>query len=363
MQYIAGGLSLVIAIVLVNGLLILLRRPVNIKDKTVILPKFLLIIGIICSGVFLIPTVIILFLNESAVLLIAFTVFSLWGASLIVAYYNCRIIYDESTFTSKNFFGCKHTFTYNQITAIQGKAMDVKLYMGKRVVRIDALAVGKFEFLAFAKKQYRKQNNGKAIPTATAKADIFNGNVEQPGELIFVYVLIGLLCIGTMAVFAIASAPRNADDLEYATLAFERYEIQDNKLLLYTSDDSTYYSVPAYEELLSDVNDFLNLCNSGEAFDVGYVIYDDAKAPHYGLESIARIDGTIYLSMEVVHNYRWGEAWAFYLIFGGLTVIWFAFVAISIYVGRNPEKFSRRFIRLFFKDGYVRQSKIKQKKN
>ena len=38
----------------------------------------------------------------------------------------------------------------------------------------------------------------------------------------------------------------------------------------------------------------------------------------------------------------------------GLCLVWGAFVVCSIIEGRNPRKFSKRFVRLFFKDGYIK---------
>ena len=37
-----------------------------------------------------------------------------------------------------------------------------------------------------------------------------------------------------------------------------------------------------------------------------------------------------------------------------MCLAWGALVAFSIIIGRNPKRFSKRVIRLFFKDGYVK---------
>lgn len=355
MEYIAGGLAVLITIMLVRGILSLPGKPDCKESQTVALPRSLLIVGIICSAAFGITAVIILLQDGFTALAAISFVFSLLGISLVLAYLNCRIIYDESYFTYRNFWGFKYTFSYDQITAIQGKTKDVKMYVGKRVVRIDELAIGKYQFLFFAEKQYRKINQGQPIPTAVKK-DLFNGNIEQPGVFIICYVLVGLLCIGAILFVAIDFAPRGADDLEYASLAFERYEIEDNSLLLYAQNDRMYYWIPAYDELLLDAEKFFALCDSGAAFEIGYILYDHADVPYYGVESVTGEDGTIYLTMEAVYNYHSGNVWAFYLIFGGLGFVWFAYVAASVYVGRHPEKFSRRVIHMFFRDDYIRKT-------
>ena len=361
MKYIAGGLAVLITIMLVRGILSLSGKADDSERHTVVLPRSLLIVGIICSTAYGIAAVIILLqegLTASAAILFLFFLLSI---SLVLAYLNCRITYHEFSFTYSNFLGFKHTFSYDQITAIQGKTKDVKMYVGKRIVRIEEHAIGKYQFLLFAEKQYRKINQGQPIPTAVKK-DLFNGNVEEPGVFIICYVLVGLLCIGAILFVAIDSAPRGADDLEYASLAFERYEIEDNSLHLYAQNDRMYYWIPAYDELLLDAEKFLTICDSGAAFEIGYILYDHADVPYYGVESIAGEDGTIYLTMEAIYNYHLGNIWPLYLILAGLGFVWFAYVAAAVYVGRHPERFSRRVIHMFFRDDDIRKPDNKTRK-
>lgn len=190
-----------------------------------------------------------------------------------------------------------------------------------------------------------------------SRFDVFNGNVNNPGEFVFIYALIGIMCVATMIAFAVFSAPKSYEDLQYTNLQFTRYEIQDEHLHLYTDESDSYYSVLAYQETLTNPEDFLRLCTDSNVFYVGYVDYPKADVPHFGLESIQDQSGTTYLTMEAIHEYRWGDAPAFYAIFGGITVLWFLIVIMSIYIGRHPERFSRRTIKLFFKDGAIRQYK------
>lgn len=354
MKYLFGGLSTLITVFMVNGMIALLRKPTKTDSKTVILPKLFLIIGIICTGIFLVPAVIFCFKNTSIILIIAFFVFSLLGASLIIAYLNCRITYDDLCFISKNFWGFKRTFSYDQITGIAGREKNVKLFIGKCVVRIDEFAIGKREFLAFAKKQYRKLNDGNPIPSVKMKTDIFNGNVENPGEYIFGYSLIGLLCIGIIIFFAIFSMPKDEGDLKYTIVNFQRCEVQRESLHLYVENDSIYYEITSYTELLNDYKSIISQCESGATFEVGYIFYDAEESPHYSVASVVEKGGAVHLTLEAYNEHRSKGVWDFYLLFGGIAVLWFAIVAISIYVGRHPERFSRRFVRLFFKEGYIK---------
>lgn len=207
-----------------------------------------------------------------------------------------------------------------------------------------------------SKKKQSKRNSASSS-NKKKKFDIFNGNVRNPGEFVFIYSLIGVMCIVTLVIFAVFSAPRTAEDLQYSEIVFSKYEVQDDLLLLYIDGSDKYYTVPAYQETITNPEDFLRLCKSGAVFHAGYVDYPKADEPHFGLESIQDTNGTVYLTMEAIHQYRWGDAPAFYAIFGGITMIWFIIVVISVYIGRHPEQFSRRTIKLFFKDGYIRRYK------
>ena len=189
------------------------------------------------------------------------------------------------------------------------------------------------------------------------KFDIFNGNVNNPGEFIFIYALIGIMCIATLIAFAVFSAPKSYEDLQYTNIQFTGYETQDERLHLYTAESDTYYSVPAYLETMTDPEDFLRLCADGHVFYVGYVDYPKADVPHFGLECIQDQNGTVYLTMEAVHAFRWGDAPLGYAVLGGTTAIWFFIVIMSICIGRHPEQYSRRTIKLFFKDGSIRRYK------
>jgi len=207
-----------------------------------------------------------------------------------------------------------------------------------------------------SRKKKRRHNRPKSA-AKKSKFDIFNGNVSNPGEFVFIYLLIGILCVAMLIAFSIWSAPKSYEDLQYANIQFTRYEIEDECLHLYEEGNDKYYNIPAYEETVTDPEGLLRLCENHAVLYVGYEDYPEADVPHFGLESIRDMNGTVYLTMEAIHEFRWGEAPGFYVAFGGITVIWFLFCLISIYIGRHPEQFSRRTIRLFFQDRYVRRCK------
>ena len=52
MRYIMSGVSIFLVIFCVNGVMMLLRKPSDTDGQTVILPKGLLVVGIVCSCFF-----------------------------------------------------------------------------------------------------------------------------------------------------------------------------------------------------------------------------------------------------------------------------------------------------------------------
>ena len=79
---------------------------------------------------------------------------------------------------------------------------------------------------------------------------------------------------------------------------------------------------------------------------------DDGEEPFrtiYALE----VNDTYLVDFEDAERLHVRGAWPMVALFGGFSLLWAALVFFSIRVGRNPERYSKKVIRLFFKDGYV----------
>ena len=150
--------------IIVNAALTYLLQPKKAEKGKVHLPKFFMILGAISSIAFLIPVFITIFLAEPIWVPIVFLIVSLIGAIFIIAFFNCRISYDEKGFIYKNFFGIKRNFTYDQITAIKEGVEESYIYIGKNRVMVTGLSVGEVEFINFVKEKYKALHNGQNIP-------------------------------------------------------------------------------------------------------------------------------------------------------------------------------------------------------
>ena len=191
---------------MVWGVLALLRRPREAKDQTVVWSKGMLVIGLLGCGLGLLLA-LWGFLDNGPLGVIALCLGAsfLLGGDIILGYFNCRVAYREEGFTVRNFWGVKRAYTYDQITGIQGtsKSRTIRLHVGGKVVKLEDFTVGREQFLAFAKKQYRKGHNGEAIPVLPPKKDLFNGNVENPEEQIAVFLVVAVVFLAVLLFFLI----------------------------------------------------------------------------------------------------------------------------------------------------------------
>ena len=332
-----------------------MRKPRQGKEGLVYLSPVLLWVGIVCTGLFLIPGLVLpLVMGAWTGENFFFLAFAVGSSTLIVGYCNCRIRYTEESFTVKYFLGYRRTFSYSEIESIQGWQRDIKLKVRGCTVRLDEVAVGRREFLDVARKQYRIAHGGKSIPKVEkSKWDPFNGHVDNPGEFIFAYVFLLLFLPATVIVCFFVAKPTPMEEMTFLTAPVEQLWVQeDGKTDLVLSVQGTELEIWGYRDTLSDAEAFLRACEAGEKFAIGYrtVTNDENEVTGYSAEYIEDSAGKVWITPEDARNHRFREVT---LIFGILELVWLAYCGISIYIGRNPQKFSKKTIRMFFKDGYV----------
>jgi hypothetical protein len=276
----------------------------------------------------------------------------MFSASLIVAYINCRISYDEDGFTAKNFFGIKRYYTYDQITGIKENMHESYLYMGKRRIMIDEFATGGMEFIWLANKKYRKLYR-KPIPKKITK-DIFNGNIESPGEFLFVFIVMGIVGIGALILitwFVFQPSTKN-NTIEQQTV-FQAYTKQDRDWILKSADGQIYKIKFTDSEFNADL--VPSLCDGKTVYTTYSERHDpDHGEDYYGIEAIMA-DGDYVLTFEETARMNVQE-YGPLIPFVGLVITLPAclFVIFCIKVGRNPTKYSPRTVKIFFKPEYVK---------
>ena len=355
MEYIVRGLSFLIIPIIVSGVLAFLRQPKKAEEGKVYLPKFFVILGLITSTIFLIPTIITAFSDEPIWVPILFFAFSLLGACLIIAFVNCRVWYDEDGFVAKNFFGIKRKFTYDQVTAIKENMHEDYIYIGKRRVMIDEFSVGGIDFIAYVRKRYRMIHKEQALPKIhKTKHDIFNGNVEDVFGFMFGYIMIGVLIVAftIFLVWYIYGNPCTVDNTIEQEVSFTSCIVKDDEIVL-TSTDNKLYKIRFIGEGFNS-DEIKSVCD-GKTLLTTYSkeVTPDDEDDYYSIKAI--LNGDAYL-LSFDETNRWHQEEYRPLLFFPIVfaIVWGAYVAGSIIVGRNPKKFSKKVIKLFFKDGYVK---------
>ena len=330
-----------------------IEKPQDGKPGLVKMSPAMLTVGILCTALFLIPGLLVPLATGSWETW-WFLCFAALGASLIVAYVHCRIWYTEDEFTVGFFLGYRKTFSYGEIESLNPAPMNEKLKVRGCTVQVGELPVGKREFLAFARKQYRIVHGGKAIPKAEkSKWDPFNGHVDNPGQFVFVYLLLLVFLPGTILVCWLVTEPTPMEEMTFLCSAVDQVWVtEDDKTDLVVCASGKELEIWGYEHTLSNPEAFWNACETGAVFTIGYrtVTNDDGQITCFSAEYIQDSDGQVWITPEEARNHRFREV---AVIFGILEVVWLVYCGASIYVGRNPHKFSKKTVRLFFQEGYV----------
>lgn len=352
--------SALLAVLFIAGIVSALMERGRSDKGRVYLPGFFAWIGGICGGLFLIPTLIVLLATDESVWIsFAFLCFSMLGGSLSLAHLNCRITYDSEGFTHKNFLGIKRTYTYDQITGLkEGNHEDI-LYMGRHFAMLDEYAVGAMEFELMAKKRYQTLSGGKPIPRVKPKMpDVFNGHVTDGGALIVVYIVMGLLILGFLGftvayVYYMPPTPEKCEKMEVVFLS----GIERKDSLVMTSkpvgeDGITVFEIRFPDETLN-TQAILAVCDGKTAVTV-YADHVNPKDedPYYAVKALS-VGDTDLFTFEDCQRLHQNEYWPLIPFIGLFAVLWAVYCALSIKVGRNPDRYSKKVIRLFFKDGYV----------
>ncbi len=219
MKYFITGLSMLLITVLVRGALAFLHRPRKGEKGKVMLPTFFAVLGLIGSAPFIAASVYTALTDEPIWIPICFLAFSMLGLSLVIAYINCRITYDEEGFTHRSFFGIKRKYKYEDITAVKYGDHEDFIYVGKRRLMVDEFAIGGLDFFRTANKQYRRKF-GFSIPKKPRNKQLFSPDVQDTGTLICIWVAMAVLALAWAGgwVYVLVAVPANTGEIILAII-------------------------------------------------------------------------------------------------------------------------------------------------
>lgn len=311
-----------------------------------------LIIGIADIIIFLIFLIISL-VDKTYLTAIGLGIFILLGLSVVVAYINCKIYYEPTQFTYKNFFGIKHTYQYSEITGIKYGTSDTIIYVGKKKILVDNLS-NSDNFLRLVNAKTRNNKN-----FTLAKEKLFNDNVYNPIELIFGYALVPIFIIGSMLFINILDKPIKLDDLNYITTQIIDYkpfidEDGNNNILLSTNGYPKDIIIYTYDELIQNFLQFESAVSSGIEFN----IYFDKSVKSFessgtGVDMLSDINGNIYISLDSMNAREKNNLNTLNIMLSILLVAMIIFMLIAFFVISHADRFPNA-IKWFVKEDYIK---------
>lgn len=355
MKYVVRALTYALIPVIVGGVLAVLRQPKKAEEGKVRHSLFMGVLGLVCSTLLLIPALITAFSEESIWLPLIFFAFSLIGIVLFFVYLNCRITYDDNGFVVKNLFGVKKSYTYDEITSLREDMSEDVLFVGERKISVERITVGGFAFIAFAKKKYRQLHGGQAIPKAKrSKLDLFNGNIYDAESLFVGYVIIAIVGIAFLifALYFTFGTTYSPENTVKQQVLFSSFADEEDEIVL-TSKDGEIYKIRFFDDAF-DASAIEQICN-GKTTTTVYVeaISPDDEEPYFFVYAIEHHSNYL-LSFDQTNAWHRKEYAPLILIAVVILLLFASMIVGSVIVGRNPRKYKKWVVRLFFKDSHVK---------
>ena len=214
-------------------------------------------IGAICGGLLLLFAWLAERDEGSLPLTLTFCLFALGGMSLMVAWLNCRIVYDEEGFTQKTFVGRKHRYSYSELTGWstdRGSSLNLYLHIGDKKISFSMMSG--YPFLFAANNGYSRTHGNQPMPEVPhlpKEKKGFRGHVYNPGRFLAIFLMLLTYILGIMVWVAVTGLqPIDEEDGVKYTMTFASWSVDNKDLLLHPSQDAAPYILQDYDRCLSD---------------------------------------------------------------------------------------------------------------
>lgn len=193
------GIAMLLIYAIIGFFVYVSNKDKKIQTSTIRLSIFYLLTGIIATLGFAMLSIFMVISGEYDAWILFF-LFSLPSASLIIAFFNCRIFYDEESVTYRNFWGKETTIRYTEIIDIEIN-FDILICSNDKKINIKDQGVGRIEFLKkitpyidpILKKKKQSLIN---LP----KVRKYRDSVHRAGEFYFGMIVIMVLYFVIMVV-------------------------------------------------------------------------------------------------------------------------------------------------------------------
>ncbi len=315
------------------------------KERVVYLPFYLAVVGMICGGILCVPTVVCALYKNWMFLFFGGAV--LGCDCMMIAYRNCVIRYDDNGFLARNFFGIKRECGYADVEGIRS-GRDRRIYFQGHWILIDEISCGGEDFVETLGRGH-KRITGESVRASTSfkrKWDPMNGHLDYPWAFFILWLVMGLFC-ASLPVCILVSMTGETDpaDIVIHDVRFCSYKVDDGSLMLYADGEEEPFQIGFYRHYGEKLPTPEELCAGW--YSVG------VEGEGRYVKSLTGEDGSRYITLETERQtYRESQKTAIWVlcIIAPLGVI---FCYFGIAVARNPERYSDRVRRLFYKDGYL----------
>ena len=163
-------------------------------------------------------------------------------------------------------------------------------------------------------------------------------------------MLVAVLVLGSVVYRRYETEEIKSEQVTFPTV---RLSYDGDDLILHAAQNDWEYRILSCRETLADVESFLKACKAGTVFDVAFTLVGPKENKHKSIKSISA-DDAVYLDRRVMTEYLQKNMRIAMWFMGGLLLIWLGFCAGTVAVGRHPERYSYRTVRLFFKHGALK---------
>lgn len=315
-----------------------------------IVPVFVPVIGGIVFLGFFIFFLVAVFQSAGVPALLGTGSFCLLGLVLLLTM-NQKITYTPEEFTYRDMLRISHTYSYSQIKKIQA-GKNVTIHVGHRIILIDQMASNGNKFAKIA-----KMHASDAEFRTAGQAKLFGGNVHNPGEFVFIFILIGLIPV-VLVLFALHMGKViSPKDLRQETCEIASYEFteQDDdahrlelRLPEHTAAFYTWKIQPdskAFAQLEQEIAE-------NTAFTVSYL--PEKEKDSDTLIAVVQLESAdrVYLSMNDYNQNSIETRNEMLLFAGGMEILWLLFILTFSYVVRHADKHPK-LVKLFVKQDYL----------
>ena len=309
------------------------------SENEVYMPRFFEVFGFACVFADLTILIFSFFTPlHPLIIIISLAVAAISTVSLCL-FYSIRISYSAEKIVVSRFFK-KTTFYYTDVKGVMpGSGNGYTLIFTNGKLRVDGLAVNAQQFLVFLEDQYTKTTGSYAIPDMKPK--LFNGNVREPWQFVFLFCLIGIAIslLPLIASVDFLSTKSPPDRLTETQLVIDSLAERDSNLLL-SSDTVTYY-VPY--DAISNMELLFDSVENKKPLRALYasVPADENAQQEVGIWGLSDENGFVLTTPENVHKLKATQAIQQLAFLWMIAFAWWMFTLICFYFLKNAQKYPR----------------------